>query len=82
MKIWKWNVGFKGIIVGGLGLLAAAIIGKISEDAVGGAITKVDPEETKEETNQEDSNEDSTEETDPDEKTSETEDEGIEITEF
>ena len=80
MKIWKWNVGLKGIVAGGFGLLIAAVVGKIAEDTVGNSITKVEPEDTTEETTE--ISEDSTEEKEPDEETGETVDAEVEITEF
>ena len=80
MKILKWNVGIKGIVVGGVGLLIAAVVGKIAEDTVGNSITKAEPENTTEETTE--ISEDSTEEKEPDEETGETVDAEVEITEF
>lgn len=45
MKIFKWNVGLKGLIVGGLGLVVATLAGKVATDTLEDSIKKSEPEE-------------------------------------
>lgn len=47
MKILKWNVGLKGLITGGLALVAATLVGKVATDAIEDSVTKAEPEEAK-----------------------------------
>lgn len=51
MKVFKWNVGAKGLIIGSLGLIAATLLGKVSTDEIEGSVTKLPPQ-PKEENNE------------------------------
>lgn len=49
MKIFKWNVGLKGLITGGLALVAATLVGKVATDAIEDSVTKAESKDTENE---------------------------------
>ena len=44
MKVFKWNVGMKGVAFGALGLIAATLLGKASTMEIEDSVTKLPPE--------------------------------------
>lgn len=58
MKVFKWNVGMKGLAVGAFGLIAAALLGKVSEMEIEDSVTKL-PAEPKKDNDEENSKENS-----------------------
>ena len=49
MKIFKWNVGLKGLVLGGLGLVAATLAGKVATDTLEDSIKKAESKDTENE---------------------------------
>lgn len=58
MKVFKWNVGMKGLVVGAFGLIAATLLGKVSTMEIEDSVTKL-PAESKKDNDEENSKENS-----------------------
>lgn len=62
MKVFKWNVGLKGVALGAIGLIAATLVGKAATMEIEDSVTKLKPEDKEnEEKTQENSEENDSE---------------------
>lgn len=49
MKVFKWNVGMKGLAFGAIGLIAATLLGKASTMEIEDSVTKLPPKSKEDE---------------------------------
>lgn len=57
MKVFKWNVGLKGVVLGALGLIAATLVGKAATMEIEDSVTKLKPEDKENEENAQENSE-------------------------